>query len=187
MRADYHILFRLQLMHEYFRDRTPPHLSVTAAEDTIQFFKGAHILWQKGNNGNLALIQDNGLLEPFTNTVRDDGSSEKSYRKAYAKNIFRFYIKHTNHAFTNYTNMDLGSARNQLFYFSSIAANKRNNFLFLSQKTEDHAAGRAYMPGDLVMMPGSDNVLECIRKHTSTASSLSNNSFWTPRGLRFLR
>jgi hypothetical protein len=187
MRADYHHLFRLQLLHEYFRDLRPPHLAVAPSDDCLQLLKGAHMLWQKGDSSYLALIQENGLGEPFTNTIADDGSSEKSYRTAYGKNIFRFYIKHTNHAFANYTSLDLGVSRNQLFYFSNLAANKRNNFLFLSRKTEDHAAGRNYDPGDLVMAPGSDNVFECIRKHTSTAGSLSNNTFWAARGLRFLR
>lgn len=174
-------------MHEYFKDLAPPHLSVAPADDTLQLFKGAHMLWQKSNGGYLALVQENGLQEPFTNTISDDGTSEKFYRTAYGKNIFRFYIKHTNHAFTNYTNMDLAGARNSLFYFSNGSGNRRNNFLFLSRKTEDHATGRNYNPGDLVMAPGSDDVFECIRKHTSTASSLTNNSFWAARGLRFLR
>lgn len=187
MRADYHHLFRLQLLHEYFKDLRPPHLTVTPADDCLQLFKGAHMLWQRTDSAYLALIQENGLQEPFTNTVADDGSSEKYYRTAYGKHIFRFYVKHTNHAFTNYTSMDLGGARNSMFYFSNLAANRRNNFLFMSRKTEDHAAGINYSPGDLVMAPGTDNVLECIRKHTSTASSLSNNTFWVNRGLRFLR
>src|SRR5687767_8668937 len=103
MRADYHHLFRLQLLHEYFKDLRPPHLTVTPADDCLQLFKGAHMLWQRTDSAYLALIQENGLQEPFTNTVADDGSSEKYYRTAYGKHIFRFYVKHTNHAFTNYT------------------------------------------------------------------------------------
>lgn len=187
MRADYQHLFRLQLMHEYFRDLKPLHLALIPADDCFHLLKGAHMRWQKSGSAYLALVPENGLHEPFTNTIADDGTSEKSYRRAYRKHIFRFYIKHTNHAFANYTNVDLAGARNQVFYFSNLAANRRNNFLFLSQKTADHAAARAYSPGDLVMAPGTDNVFECIRKHTSTASSLTNNSFWAARGLRFLR
>src|SRR5688500_11016657 len=134
MRADYHQLFRLQLLHEYFRDLRPPHLTVAPADETVRLFKGAHMLWQKTDSAFLALVQENGLGEPFTNTVADDGTSQKSYRAAYGKQVFRFHIKHNNHAFANYTNVELAGARNQRFYFSNLAANRRNNFLFLSQK-----------------------------------------------------
>ena len=54
--------------------------------------------------------------------------------------------------------------------------------LHLAKPIEDHTAGKTYAPGDLVKEPGTDNIFEALKKHTSgNADGLKDTSLWASR------
>lgn len=183
MQVNYSILFDIQLQHEYFNDQKSRDLDIIPAEDCLHFFKGAHVLWRNASNRYIALMRENRVHEPFINTVPDDGSpSQKLYRKFFKTVVYRFYLLANTHLFFNYTNIAHREGK-KVFYFNNLADNKRNDTFYLSKPVSDHVAGKEYLPGDLVVQPGTDDVFEVIRKHASTnVSELSDDSLWVPKG-----
>lgn len=188
MKLDYHILFAIELLHEYFKDRKCPSLALVPTDDCLRFIKSAHILWRNTGSTYYALIRENEAQEPFVNLIPDDGSpSEKLYRLYFSATVFRFYLKVTDPVFYNYTNIGLEDAKNRLFYFSNLANNQTNAVFYLSMPIADHQAGKEYLPGDFVAEPGTDNVFEAISKHNSTnIAQLTDTNLWVPKGLRHL-
>jgi hypothetical protein len=183
MQVSYSILFDIQLLHEYFSNKKSRDVVIVPADDCLQFFKGAHILWRNTDSRYFALMRENKAHEPFINTLPEDGSpSQKLYREYFKTDVFRFYLQAKSHLFFNYTNTGNVSGK-QVFYFSNLAANKRADTYYLSRPVNDHVTGKEYLPGNLVAQPGTDNVFEAIRKHTSTnVSELSNASLWALKG-----
>ena len=56
--------------------------------------------------------------------------------------------------------------------------------LYLTSPVKDYAVGKTYVPGDFVKDPGSGNVFEAIKKHTSKKkTSLTDTLLWAPKGL----
>jgi hypothetical protein len=177
MNSSYSILFSIELLHEYFLNRKSQHLEIIPAEDCQALFRKLGIQWRMAGHRLIAFIRENDVHEPFINNP-----PHKDYRKVFGKSVFRFYLKIKNPEFSSYTNTDYHSG--EKYYFSNLAANKENGFLYLSTPVDAFASNREYVPGDLARDPQTGSVYEAIRKHSSKKKAeLTDPDLWAPKGL----
>lgn len=170
--------FTLSFLHDYFTNKKCGDVEVVPAADCISLFKGLHVQWRNIAHEFRTWILVNDLGGPFINNPLNTPPDDKVYRKYYGQNIFRLYLKTRNHVFSNYTNISPVSGRK--YYFSNLAGNERNSVLYASRSVADHANATNYLPGALVMKPGTNNVFEALTKHTSVAvADLADTNLWT--------
>lgn len=182
MTSSYAKLFTVELLHEYFLNRQCIDLDIVPAGDCLEISKRMNIQWRNTENQLIAFIRENEVQEPFINTP-----PAKFYRKYYNGTVFRFYLKLRNPAFFNYTNINFSYTAKKKFYFSNLAKNEENGLLYLTAPVEEYAAGKDYLPGNIVRDPASGNLYEAIKKNSSTKKTkLTDGSTWAPKGLLHL-
>src|SRR5205085_1505170 len=87
--------------------------------------------------------------------------------------------------FLNYTNIQ--NTLRKTFYFSNLANNSENNFLYLTLPIAEFANGQQYLPGNLVRDARSGQVYEANKKHLSKKKTdLAEPALWSPKGLNHL-
>jgi len=128
------------------------------------------------------------------------GLNRKFYFSNLAKNkqsgnLYLSVPVHEYNAGSNYVPGDLvkdanGNVFEAIKKISSAKKNKLTDaslwapkgLLHLAKPIEDHTAGKTYAPGDLVKEPGTDNIFEALKKHTSgNADGLKDISLWASR------
>jgi len=118
----------------------------------------------------------NGSGQPFV--VAPAGG----YQSLYGRQVFRVYLQGKDGKLFNYTNLPADLTRN-IFYLSNLANNPIGGSLYLSKRLPDFTTGKAYLPGDLAMKGGGNNVFESLTSYTSAAAGdLANAALWAPRG-----
>lgn len=173
--------FRLSFLHDYFTTKKCGDVEVVPSSDCLALFKGLNVQWRNTSNEFRTWILVNEAGGPFINNPLATPPDDKVYRKYYEQSIFRLYLRSRNNSFSNYTN--ISPVNGKKYYFSNLAANERNGVLFASKAVADHANATNYIPGALVMKPGSNNVFEAITKHTSVAvTDLVDVNLWTALG-----
>lgn len=173
--------FTVSFLHDYFTSKKCGDVEVVPSTDCLALFKGLNVQWRNTTNEFRTWILINEAGGPFINNPLATPPDDKVYRKYYEQSIFRFYLKSRNNSFSNYTN--ISPVNGKKYYFSNLANNKRNTVLFASKAVADHANATNYIPGALVMEPGTDKVFEAITKHTSVAvTDLTNANLWTALG-----
>jgi hypothetical protein len=179
MKSSYAILFRVELVHEYFSNRQCPDFEIVPSADTVALLKRAKVIWRNTGNKLTAFIEQNEAGEPLLNRP-----TAKYYRQDFGARVFRFYLKLKNPLFFNYTNFNLDLNRRQKFYFSNLAANGGPGYLFLSAPVPAFTLGKQYLPGDIARDPGTGNVYEALKKYTSKKKAeLTDPVSWSPKGL----
>lgn len=169
--------FTLTFLHDYFTSKQCNDLEVAPAVDCLALFNGLSMQYRATGHAFKTWIKVNELGGPFINNPGNIPPNNKVYRKFYGQDVFRFYLKTRKNAFSNYTNITPVAGKK--YYFSNRADNERNGVLFATAAVPDHANGREYMPGALVLQPGTDKVFEAITKHTSAAlGDLGNANLW---------
>ncbi|WP_162915466.1 hypothetical protein [Paraflavitalea soli] len=171
--------FTVSFLHDYFTSKKCGDVEVVPATDCLALFKGLNLQWRNTASEFRTWILINELGGPFINNPLATPPDDKVYRKYYEQSIFRLYLKSRNNLFSNYTN--ISPVNGKKYYFSNVANNKRGSVLFASKAIADHANATNYVPGTMVMKPGTDNVFEAITKHTSVAvADLNDTSKWEP-------
>ena len=179
IKSSYSVLFRVELLHEYFLNRQCKDFEIVPASDSKILFNRSKIIYRNHENKLIAFIQQNDAGEPFYNTA-----SVKNYRKDFGKSVFRFYLTIKNSLFFNYTNINFNFADRKKFYFSNLSQNKASNYLFLSAPLSPFSVDRQYIPGDIVQDPQSGKVYEALKKYTSTKKTeLTDPLLWISKDL----
>lgn len=169
--------FTLTFLHDYFTNKQCSDVEVIPATDCQSLFNGLNVQWRNIGHEFRTWIKVNDIGGPFINNPLNTPPDDTVYRKFYGQNIFRLYLKSRKNTFSNYTN--ISPANNKKYYFSNIAGNERNGILYATTAVADHANATNYLPGHLVMEPGTNKVFEAITKHTSAAvAELADTNLW---------
>lgn len=166
MGVDYKILFKLELLSDYFTDERARHLRIVPTAETAALLRDLQILYKQLNNKFILLART------------DDG---KPYISIDPTVVFRFYMEVDNYFFLQYSNLSFNPASDQRYYFSNKNDNPVNGKNYLSKQiTSVYSNATAYAPGDLVLNNTTDKeVFEAV--HASTGKALTEPHYWYQR------
>jgi hypothetical protein len=176
MSSSYKIVFRLELLHEYFADEAAKHLSVIPSEATSQLLRNHELKWKQ--SGNFLLV-----------AAKTD-STGKPVKPWTPETKFVFYVLSENGLFQNITNPSPTPSAKNTYWLSNFSGNEMEepvsgggniSRLHLSKPIATHVSATVYQPGRLVIDGGTDELYECL-KTTTGGTLLSNTSFWRKRG-----
>ncbi|RDC62669.1 hypothetical protein [Adhaeribacter pallidiroseus] len=178
MVRQYSPFFSITLSHEYFLNRQCPDLHIWPTADCQVLFRRLNIQGRQTENHFQTFISVNDNQEPFMNARQ-----KKFYRADYGQQVFRFYVTLKDPFFLNYTNIQ--PTPRKLFYFSNLANNAENNFLYLTAPVEEYTVNKLYPPGSLVREARTGQVYEANTKHIGKKKTdLTDPALWAPKGLQ---
>ncbi len=177
MVRQYSKFFSISLNHEYFVNRKCPDLQILPTPDCQDLFRRLNIQGRQTENQYQTFISVNELQEPFMNARQ-----KKYYRSDFGQAVFRFYVTLKDPVFLNYTNIH--PTPRKLFYFSNLATNAENGYLYLTASVEEYAPNKLYQPGNLVREARTGQVFEANTKHVAKKKTdVSDPGLWAPKGL----
>lgn len=166
MGVDYKILFKLELLSDYFTDERARHLRIVPTAETAALLRDLQILYKQLNNKFILLARvENG----------------KPYISIDKLSVFRFYVEVDNYFFLQYSSLAFNPSSDQRYYFSNRNDNAVNGKNYLSKQIDAvYNNGTAYVPGDLVL---NDNVNKEIYEavHPGTNKPLTETHYWYQR------
>ncbi len=183
MTIHYSILFTIELLHEYYSNGRTEDVELVPAADTALLLQKMGVVWRKSGSRYLAYCKARektpGVYTPAINT-----GTQTYFRADFGKTPLRFLAVQTASQFLNLTALDL--VPGMKYSFSNLTNNQKGGTLFLTAPVAPFAAGKDYVPGNLVERESNEQVFEALTKHTSTGvGQLTNKAIWQPKGLRF--
>ncbi len=176
MNSSYKIVFRVEMLHDYYREAKAKNLLIKPSAATEKLFRNYDIKWKQLDHQLIVAVKTNSAGEPVKQWPDDLR--------------FVFYIVAENGMFDNITHSNYKAAKTETNWLSNFSNNAFTepvlpsgtiNRLYLSKSAAAHVAATIYKPGRLVT-DGTD-IYECL-KTTSNGTMISDASFWRKRGKR---
>ncbi|NCU04590.1 MAG: hypothetical protein GXC73_11445 [Chitinophagaceae bacterium] len=176
MNSSYKIVFRIEMLHDYYREAKAKNLQIKPSAATEKLFRNYDIKWKQLDHQLIVAVKTNNAGEPAKQWPDDLR--------------FVFYIVTENGLFDNITHSNYQAGKKETNWLSNFSNNPFSepvlpsgtiNKLYLSKPVAAHVAATIYKPGRLVT-DGTD-VYECL-KTTSNGTLISDSSFWRKRGKR---
>lgn len=169
-------ILTLELWHDYYIGQpNPPELPSTDYDissilklvptpDCLRVLKNLRWFFRSQPSGA-------ELLAQVDETANGDFRTRIEIRRPYR---LTFSLVVRDRYFSNFTNLSLTTARNQIYYFSNLT-NNQGHELFLTQTLPTYAANTEYYLGQLVNHSG--NTLEALR-YQASAPVIPDNNDW---------
>jgi len=173
MNSSYKIAFRVEMLHDYYRESKAKGLVIKPSAATEMLFRNYDIKSKQLYHQLIVAVKTNNLAEPV---------------KAWPADLkFVFYVFSEDGLFDNITQSNYKPAAPETNWLCNLSNNAFSepvlpagniNRLYLSKPLSTHVAATIYKPGRLVT-DGTD-VYECL-KTTGNGTLISNTSFWRKR------
>lgn len=161
----YSLLFTVELLHKYFKDRLCTDFNIIPSEQTKEVLNGYKLVAKQYMNRLYAalLLDKNGNPQPKP----EEGMQ------------LTFFLELNNRLFFNYTNLPFTSLSGKVYYFSNRNTNVSNGRQFLSLQYAPYNNGKQYKPGDQTIN-ASGTVFEASRTSTAVQPPVNNGAsdFW---------
>lgn len=176
MNSSYKIVFRVEMLHDYYREAKAKNLLIKPSAATEKLFRNYDMKWKQLDHQLLVAVKTNiagELIKQWPDDLR-----------------LVFYIIAENGLFDNITQSNFKPGKTETNWLSNFSNNAFTepilpsgniNRLYLSKRIATHVAATIYKPGRLVT-DGTD-IYECL-KTTSNGTLISNTSFWRTRSKR---
>ncbi|HTH29826.1 MAG TPA: hypothetical protein VL946_00695, partial [Lacibacter sp.] len=170
MNSSYKIVFRVEMLHDYYRESKAKNLLIKPSVATEKLFRNYDIKWKQLDHQLIAAVKTSNLSEPIKSWPADLK--------------FVFYVVSENGLFDNITQSNYKPGKVETNWLCNTSNNAFTealfpsgsiNRLYLSKRISTHVAATIYKPGRLVT-DGTD-VYECL-KTTSNGTLISNTTFW---------
>ena len=160
----YGYFFRVELLHKFFANNICNDFVITPS-----------VVTQAALRGNKMLVKQYGSIFYAALQVDD---ADRAFMTPSSNLQLTFFLRLTNPAFFNYTNLSSVYQSGKLYYFTNRNNNVSNSKNFLSQAIV-FSNTTTYHPGDLA--PGVNGVMfECIATCTGIVPSNANSTNWMP-------
>jgi hypothetical protein len=176
MNSSYKIVFRLELLHEYYLEEKAKHLSVVPSVQTDVIIRNYDLKWKQSGNMLFVAAKTDNTGKPLKQWPDD------------LKLVF--YILPGNSLFQSITNPAYEPSSPSTSWLSNFSGNEFTEplagggsvkRLYLSVPVSAHVSATVYDPGRLVMSTPTNEVYESVKK-TVSGTLLSNMQFWRKRG-----
>lgn len=176
MNSSYKIVFRVEMLHDYYREAKAKNLLIKPSAATEKLFRNYDIKWKQLEHQLIVAVKTNNAGEPVKQWPDDLR--------------FVFYIVSGNGLFDNITHSNYSPGKTETNWLSNVSNNAFTepilpsgtvNRLYLSKPIADHVAATIYKPGRLVT-DGTD-IYESL-KTSINGTLISDSSFWRKRGKR---
>lgn len=174
MKTKFHILFSIEVLHEFFSTGRWNEINFIPAPETEMLLKEYELTTRQIGNELLVI------------TKTDDTGRARQNIDLYTR--FTFFLTLQSPGFLNFTNIPIASASQPVFNFHNLNANEVGDTHFITGKIENYKGSKSYLPGNLVK--GADGkIYESIAKNTGGSGSVvpNNNAAskeaWVQHGL----
>ncbi len=168
MQSSYKLLFSIEVQHDYYVNRICKDFDLQAAPETYYLLKNLKTLTKFSNNKLQVITQSENSKPAFP---------------AGPESIFRFYMIPKKQNFSNYTNLNLSSGNDSVYFFSNLNGTNAAGEKCITSKITTYANTENYIPGDLVLNT-SGVLFEALRNNgpASSVRATSNADFWLNAG-----
>lgn len=173
MNSSYKIVFRVEMLHDYYREAKAKNLLIKPSAATEKLFRNYDMKWKQLDHQLIVAVKTDIAGEPVKQWPDD-------LRLV-------FYIIAENGLFDNITQSNFKPSKAETNWLSNFSNNAFTepllpsgtiNRLYLSKRISIHVAATIYKPGRLVT-DGTD-IYECL-KTTTNGILINNPSFWRKR------
>lgn len=163
--TNYRLLFKLELLHKFFKDQLCPDFIISPSDTTKDKLQGHKIVAKQYKNELYAGVELDNTGKPMP--TLGDGAQ------------LTFFLHLNNPLFLNYTNLPFTSPLQKVYYFTNRNNNISNGKSFLSNIYPAFDAAKEYKPGDLTIN-ATGTVFEASRTSTNEAPPATDtpSDFW---------